>query len=220
VRRSEITGEVHLHSTLPVGAGLGASAALSVAVTRWLQNLKVVANDEEQDFARQLENLFHGESSGVDVAVALSGQPLRYVRGEVPEVFKPNWSPRCYVSYSGKRGVTLECVQKVKSLIAAQPLIGEAIDQDMRRAVHAAEQALRLPGKEGFTALREAFDLGLGCFEKWGLNQGSPDQHLRWLREVGASAVKPTGSGNGGYILSLWEQEPPAEVGKKLIPCF
>jgi mevalonate kinase len=40
---------------------------------------------------------------------------------------------------------------------------------------------------------------------------------MRQLLEAGACAIKPTGSGGGGYILSLWQKDPPAAITSKLI---
>ncbi|MEZ0392639.1 MAG: mevalonate kinase [Pseudobdellovibrionaceae bacterium] len=216
IQRQDLHGQLQLKSSIPIGAGLGASAALCVAIGRWFHSLGLIKENEIYDFSRELENLFHGESSGVDIAVALSGEGLRFLRSGDRQKIEMNWTPKWYVSYSGKRGVTLQCVNKVKDLIQAQPDLGEKIDQDMQKAVNLAEKALKLSEKEGLPLLKESMDLARQCFEKWGL---SPDEHIRWLYEQGAFAVKPTGSGDGGYILSLWTQEPSAKALEVLIPC-
>ena len=38
-------------------------------------------------------------------------------------------------------------------------------------------------------------------------------QHMNHLLSSGAIAVKPTGSGGGGFVLSLWEKRPRDELG-------
>jgi mevalonate kinase len=38
------------------------------------------------------------------------------------------------------------------------------------------------------------------------------------LEKAGAAAVKPTGSGGGGYVLSLWAGEVPASLKAQLVP--
>ncbi len=221
--RQELRGRVVMASSIPVGAGLGASAALSVAVAQWFQHLKVLRESELLEFSLQLENLFHGESSGVDLAVALSGRPLKYTRGAgaLSQVFlTPAWTPQWYVSYSGKRGVTMECVNRVKQLIKNNAELGHKIDNDMKAAVNLAEKALSETAMTGLLPLAQAIDLAKSCFERWGLTEGLPEQHMHWLKQHGAMAVKPTGSGNGGYVLSLWDHQPSAAALTKLIPCF
>ncbi|WP_374028832.1 mevalonate kinase [Bdellovibrio bacteriovorus] len=219
ISRSELKGTLLLESSIPVGAGMGASAALCVALTRWLGHLGYVNEADFYEFARDLENLFHGESSGVDIAVALSGEGLYFIRNGARKPLKTAWKPQWYISYSGKRGVTVDAVNKVKDLILKNPSLGEKIDAKMAKAVEIAERALQMDAKEGLSVLAEAIDLAGQCFEQWGLNEGAPAKHIEWLREQGALAVKPTGSGGGGYVLSLWDHEPPQETLNKLIPC-
>ena len=217
--RDEAKGEFRLTSTVPVGAGLGASATLCVAVGKWFHARGWVQDSELQEFCRQLENLFHGESSGLDIAVALHSSGLHFVRGGESYLIEPKWSPNWYISYSGKRGVTSECVARVKALWAKDRALGEKIDHDMREAVLAAELALLSPYSESvFDDLAHAINHARTCFEHWGLASGEMGQHLQKLLDHGAYAVKPTGSGDGGYALSLWRQPPPANTGIELIP--
>lgn len=217
--RNELKGSLSIKSSLPVGAGMGASAALCVALTRWLGFLGYVEESEFYEFARNLENLFHGESSGVDIAVALSGTGLRFVRDGERKDLETQWKPRWYISYTGKRGVTVDAVNKVKDLIAKDPTRGHRIDQEMREAVELAQKALLWNSPEAQAQLIDAINQAGQCFEQWGLNEGAPAKHIQWLRDNGAIAVKPTGSGGGGYVLSLWTSEPSQEVLKELIPC-
>jgi mevalonate kinase len=217
--RSSASGKFQIDSSIPVGAGLGASAALCVGVGRWLQWRGWVKESELPEFCRQLENLFHGESSGVDIAVALSGRGLHYERNGQRYELDTKWSPNWYISYSGKRGVTSECVARVKALGAADPSLGERIDRDMREAVALAEKALQVPNAEaGFDPLAEAINKARTCFEHWGLASGEIGQHIQMLLNQGAYAVKPTGSGDGGYVLSLWRKAPPADLRSTLTP--
>ncbi len=220
IKKASLVGELTLKSSIPVGAGMGASAALCVAITRWMNSIGVVTAEEMFEFARTLENLFHGESSGVDIAVSLRGQALYYQRNHEPRPLRLEWAPQWYISYSGKRGVTIECVNKVKDLISRDPELGKDLDSQMREAVELCEKALfQKDEKAGRDFLKKGFDLANRVFERWGLTEGAPQKHMDLLKQSGAVAVKPTGSGGGGYILSLWETPPPADLLPKLIPC-
>ncbi len=219
VNRDQMKGHFDIESTIPVGAGMGASAALCVGVGRWFEWKKLVSADELLEFCRQLENLFHGESSGLDIAVALYGRCLKYVRGgeRTPVEFK--WKPNWYVSYSGKRGVTSECIQKVKQLSDANPKFALSIDEQMKQAAQKAEHALMAPESEtSLDELAVAINQARGCFTEWGLADGEMGRHLEELVKSGALAVKPTGSGDGGFVLSLWRSAPPSSLLSQLIP--
>lgn len=219
--RSELTGKMTLKSDLPLGAGLGASAALCSLVTLWCVHRGWLPDADKYDFARSLEDLFHGESSGVDVAVALSQEGLRFVRGGERKAILPLWQPALYLSYCGQRGVTSECVQKVKALWNENTPWAKSIDERMAKAVGMAEEALCsvLPDIR-LGMLAEAMGMAGSCFVDWDLVDGSLRDHLHELRAAGAIAVKPTGSGGGGYVLSLWKDQPKSSLADRLIPCF
>jgi mevalonate kinase len=218
LHRHQLAGEVSIESRIPVGAGLGASAAFCVAVARWFSHEGSIADSEIENFARELENLFHGESSGVDIAVAHGGKPIKFYRSGKPEVLELAWTPECYLTYSGQRGVTRECVNKVKELGLHDPEHGRGIDAQMKAAVLDAENALKLPKSDGLPLLQLALQRAGECFELWGLIDRGSEKKIIDLKKRGALAAKPTGSGGGGYLLSLWDAAPkPAD---DLISCF
>lgn len=215
--RAELTGDVTLDCEIPLGAGLGASGAFCVAITHWLNNIGWIADEAMYEFARSLENLFHGESSGVDIAVALAGRGLHFERSGVRQNIATKWQPQLYVSYSGQRGITSEAVNAVKKLIAEEPAKGGELDQCMAKAARLCEEALE--DAQGFEKLREGIKLARFCFDQWKLAEGAVRAHLDLLEKHGAVAAKPTGSGGGGYVVSLWTQPPPAALRSQLFFC-
>jgi mevalonate kinase len=214
-----VKGKLFLESSIPLGAGMGASAALCVAITRFFGYLGHITESDYYEFARGLENLFHGESSGVDIAVSLSGEGLRFVRNGERTALVTHWKPCFYISYCGQKGVTVDAVNHVKAIIAKDPGLGQRLDQQMAQATALAEKSLGNNSAQSMKDLVEAINMANDCFARWGLNKGTPDQHMQWLKQAGALAVKPTGSGGGGYILSLWGQDPAEDTRDKLIPC-
>lgn len=212
-----LKGHFEIESSLPVGAGLGASAALCGAVGRWCEGQSWIQTNEVYEFARKLEDLFHGESSGVDLAVSLSAQGIRFVRGGERAALQPKWWPNFYLSYCGQRGMTSDCVSKVKRLFVENPRKAEQLDRRMAEAVSICEQSLLQSRELGWEKLCHAVDLAGACFVDWGLCSGDLSSHIEELKRGGASAVKPTGSGGGGYALSLWSEDPPEHLKARLI---
>ncbi len=216
--RHELRGALVVESGIPIGSGLGASAALCAGVTRLLVSWGWVDSQDDCEFARSLEDLFHGESSGVDVTVSLRGEPLIFVRGQKAKPLMLTWSPHLYLSYSGTMGVTSECVEKVKALFRQDNHRAQWLDGEMAAATEQCQVALSLPESHGaFDLLKAAIQRAHACFVGWGLVEGPMQQHLDHLLSLGACAVKPTGSGGGGFVLSLWN-EP--QSGSDFIPGF
>lgn len=221
--RTDLHGTIQIHSNVPVGAGMGASATLCVAISQFFHFLNLIESQRVYDFARELENLFHGESSGVDIAVALEGNGLFFKRNGERKVLEIQWQPKLYISYTGQRGVTSECVAQVKKIILEEPIKGLKIDEQMQSVVQNCLEILSTNHLDVDVAnqlLAKQLNLGCHCFEQWGLNHGEPKRHMDWLIHQGAMAVKPTGSGGGGYVLSLWRNDPPQELLPVLIPGF
>jgi mevalonate kinase len=207
----ELTGEFNLVNSIPISMGMGASAALCVAIGRWLIWQEWLEQECLYEFARELENLFHQESSGADIAACMANAGIFFLRNGERHVLQVNWQPIWFLSHSGKSSETAACVRKVKELHEKNPLLGQAIDAQMYDSVLLAEKALQLSKSAGMSLLKQAIDVGYSCFTRWGLTAGCVDQHIEQLRAAGAIAAKPTGSGDGGFILSLWDKAPPPQ---------
>ncbi len=122
LKQQQLTGRVHLKSNILFGAGMGASATLCVAVTYFFNFLGYVKDSEMYEFARELENIFHGESSGVDVAVVLRQRPLIFSRNEPVNELNQPALPKLYLWHTGCQGITKDCVNQVKKLWQKDPV--------------------------------------------------------------------------------------------------
>lgn len=213
----DLTGEFNIENTIPIGAGMGASAALCVALARWFVWKKWIKADDIFTFARRLEDLFHGESSGVDIAGAMHDHGLLFHRDNHFQPIPLQWAPCWYLSHSGQIGITAHCVKRVKHLQESDPELSARIDLDMEHSVEQALSALSLPMAQGLPRLATAINQARVCFTQWGLAGGKVEQHINQLLQAGALAAKPTGSGDGGFVLSLWEA-PPVNTPCELLP--
>lgn len=216
--RQDLTGRVEIVNYLPFGGGLGASAAISVGIGRLLHNFGLLTDENLFEFCRSLEDQFHGESSGADIAIAFYESAIKYIRNKPVEIFTPVWSPKLFLYYTGQKGVTLECVNKVKALQMSKPDLFARMDLQMKRSVELCEKALLSPESEGgFELLQEGLSLGQQCYEQWELVTPEVSKAISILTEAGAVQCKLTGSGGGGYLIGLWKEEPTLEVQKQLL---
>ncbi len=219
LKRRDLKGRLEFESKIIFGAGMGASATLCVSLTRLFCELGFLKSDEQYDFARDLENLFHGESSGVDVAVTLYNKPLLFSRNHGYQTLENYQKPLLFLSHTGARGVTKDCVDQVKKLFVTDREKAESIDEKMKKAVK--EFKFLLAEKTiDHSAWVRTLTHAHSCFYDWGLVNEAVRIHETQLLKAGAAAVKLTGSGGGGFMLSYWETPPPADVTFELIPCF
>jgi mevalonate kinase len=87
--------DITISSEIPIGAGLGSSAAFSIALSTSLYlSLQLFLGNSFQEeqvkvkarqYADFLERLIHTNPSGVDVAISLNGNMLQFVKGTTPQ---------------------------------------------------------------------------------------------------------------------------------------
>lgn len=208
---NQLGGHFHLNNTIPVGAGMGASAALCVAMSSWFCAQQMVDESMRLEFAKELEHLFHGKSSGLDIAGVASEQGVYFQQGQctiLEQVIQPLW----YLSSCNQIGITSHCIQQVQTLWNNNPELAQRIDQQMIEAVSECRSALETQHEDSISSLAKAMNKAADCFFQWGLVSESLQQHMNYLFQSGAKAVKPTGSGGGGFVLSLWHQKPDVDV--------
>ena len=217
-KTESLKGFLDIQGHIPFGAGLGASASLCVGFSHLFLYKKWLKKTELTDFAIHLEDIFHGKSSGMDIAVVLQEQPILYQKGRVlKHLNRFQQTPSLFLSYSEGRASTSVGVAKVRKIFDTNWSLGEAIDQQMNQSVELCLKAL--DEKQNMLAiLKQAFELGEKCFDQWGLISYELKQHIKELKTAGAVAVKPTGSGLGGHVISLWSKQPPSKLKKKLLP--
>jgi len=203
------SGRLRLESTIPVGAGLGSSAALCVAITRWVAPALGLPQDEWFGFARRLEDRFHGRSSGMDVAATSSGEAIRFSMEEGPSPIGVRRLPMFTFHDTRERARTSDCIQRVQAYLASAPVESAETDQRMNAAGREATQGLiaydRGLTEEGLTHLARAMDLAQDCYRRWGLLPARAETIESELRAQGALAVKLTGAGGGGFLVALWK---------------
>ncbi len=214
-------GSLTIESTIPQGAGLGSSAALCVALTRWFLDQGFGSEDgelkkrQELEVARELEGQFHGTSSGLDISVVSLGKPITFskTRGPIPLLLTR--IPYFTFHDTRVRSKTRDCIDRVAAIAQADLKRSEWLDEQMAAATRTALDGLvlydRNQPREGILRVAAGMKQAHQCFVEWGLLKDSAGvefveiEELRVeLKKKGALEVKLTGSGGGGFLIALW----------------
>ncbi len=200
---SEIRGLFSIHNNILMNAGLGSSAAICANVAKLFAYLGFT--DDTLLLAKNLENHFHKKSSGLDVAVAVKENPVIFQKNRVIKIPKISFWPEITLTYSGPKMPTSLCTKAVAKIFRENESVALELDNMMNEASDLCESALET---SRFDLLKDGINFGNEVFRRWGLINEQLETHMSMLKSKGAVASKPTGSGLGGYVVSLWETKP------------
>ena len=195
---------VTLAGRLPLGVGLGSSAAFAVAVLRGLADYNGVELSLEALMAgaQAVEEVFHGNPSGMDHTVVTHGGCLRFQRDQTP-AFVPI---RCaspvpvVIASTPRQGTTREAVDRLRARWQAQPEPHERLFDAMAEITEAGIEAL---AQGDLGALGALFDLNHGCLSACGVSSLENETMVHIARKAGALGAKLTGAGHGGAIVAV-----------------
>jgi mevalonate kinase len=201
-------GVLTLENSLPIGGGLGSSAALCVAITLWLKEGLQIPDVSLFTFATRLENQFHGQSSGMDVCVALLGEPILYFRETGGRKLEISKLPKFTFHDTGFRSRTDISIEKVEALFKNDLHFGQVQDLKMAEATETVLDGLvyynQNDSQKGLELLASGMKSAQEVFLAWDLLPPEVLVLQESLYKKGALAVKVTGAGMGGFLVALW----------------
>lgn len=202
---------IQLRSNIPIGCGMGSSAATILSVLRAVGHYFRVDFRPDWYYAYSLEaeNLQHGHSSGVDPYISLHGGCARFQAGHAEKLPLPR-TPMFLVQTGVPSCTTGECVAEVRRSFASS-----RVWDDFEKVTVAIQDALvRNDAIELRRLVRENHRL----LVEIGVVPGKVREFVANLEQQGLAA-KICGAGavsgdNGGIVLVLGEK-PPVDICTK-----
>ncbi|MGB0591702.1 MAG: mevalonate kinase [Myxococcota bacterium] len=192
-----------VRSELPIGAGLGGSAALAVALVKALDDSGALTTAEVRECAHRLEKLAHGTPSGIDDTVAAYGRPVWFQRESRSEVLEVE-PCRVWVGLTAQRTSTREAVAHVRGLSEARPRwFGERLAEATVQVEHAL-QALR---DADWSTLGRVMAAHHGLLQSLEVSTAALDTLVQSALDAGAFGAKLTGGGLGGAAIAICPPE-------------
>ncbi|MCJ1288127.1 hypothetical protein MMC26_007482 [Xylographa opegraphella] len=230
-----------LRSTLPIGAGLGSSASVSVCISSaLLLQIRTLAGPhpdqphEESDL--QIERInrwafvgelcIHGNPSGVDNTVAAYGKAVIFKRedyGKSPHVRLIGNFPELPLLLVNTRNVRSTAVEvaKVAALKNTQPIVTGLILEAIDKITESAHELLSAPGFDKFDhdslkAIGALLNMNHGLLVTLGVSHPRLERIRELVDTVGCGWTKLTGAGGGGCTITLVRPGAKAEELKDL----
>ncbi len=203
--------DIRTHSNIPIGCGMGSSAATVLSMLRAIGHYFRVEfrPDWFLKYSLEAEKLQHGFPSGVDSYISLHGGCALFRDGAADSVPLPRL--RLYLVNTGTPAATTgECVVAVKQKFASDP-----IWNDFEAVTLELEKALRANDREAFQRMVAE---NQRLLDRIGV---VPEKVRRFVAEIeaqgGAAKICGAGSvlGDGGGMALVLAEKPPVELCKQ-----
>ena len=180
--------DIATDSTIPIGCGMGSSAASVVSIVYALTKFLDI-HLQLEEYIRlgiESENFQHGHSSGLDVYTVYYGGLVRYHHGACQARALPNF-PMMVVQTGRPRSTTGECVMQVASHFK-HTTIGE----DFAAITNQLDQALQ---ENDFLKIQESIRINHRLLDKVGVVPEKVNHFILDVEKLGAAA-KVCGAGS------------------------
>jgi mevalonate kinase len=203
--------DIGMSSTIPVGCGLGSSAASVLSELRAVGHFLRVEfrPDWHYKYSMLAENMQHGHASGVDSYVSLHGGCVRFQNGEGVSVAMPS-APVFIVNTGTPETTTGECVSEVRRHFGT-----DSIWNDFEGVT---DEISRIVGSRDINSIQSAIRENHRLLCRIGV---VPERVRQFIGEIesaggaakicGAGAVKGPGAG----IVMVIADKPPVELCRR-----
>src|SRR5690606_15030977 len=194
--------DVRLSLRIPPAMGLGASAAVAVAVIRAFDTVHGLGLDDAavNALAFECEKLAHGTPSGIDNTVATWARPVLYRRDAGCVATLAPGTPPLVVAAGRSRGITREQVAAVRARFEHQPDRYDALFDQIDAIAIAGADALTA---EDYATLGDLMNVCHGLLNALQVSTPELENMVHLARTHGALGAKLTGAGGGGSIVAL-----------------
>ncbi len=210
------TLDITIASTIPVAAGLGSGAAVSVALIRALAQYLAhpLSNEKINDLVFEIEKLHHGTPSGIDNTVITYAQPVYFIKGQPMEIFKVGKPFTIVIGDTGIPAPTKESVSDLRRLWLRNTNHFEEIFNEIAQISLIARRSIESGKTE---LLGNLMDHNHSLLQDMTISSPMLDELVETARNAGALGAKLSGSGRGGNMIALVDQPNAESVAGALI---
>jgi mevalonate kinase len=200
-----------IKSELPIGSGLGSSAAVTVASIQAL-NLLFDCGLSQEDVAKtahEIERMVQGNASPTDTYVStMGGVVMIPLKKKLDLIDCP-----IVVGNTNKFSSTKELVGNVAKLKSEFPCIVEPILSNIGQMSVLAES---LVAQGDYETIGKLMNINQGLLDSIGVGSAELSNLVYAARNSGAISAKITGAGGGGCMVALTREDNAEDIAKAI----
>lgn len=192
---------VDVHGEIPIGRGLGSSAAVAHAIVEAIRALlgAELTENERFELVQSAERVAHGTPSGLDACATRGVVPILFESGAVTHL-DVAFGGLFVIADTGVRGSTKSAVGDVAAYSAAHPERAAELLDELERSTRDAAADLAADRREELGArMTRANEI----LAELGAGHAAIDLLVAAALDAGALGAKLTGGGQGGCIVAL-----------------
>ncbi|MGD2155239.1 MAG: mevalonate kinase [Anaerolineales bacterium] len=207
---------VRVSSTIPIAAGLGSGAAISVVIIRALSAFlgHPLPQEKVSKIAFEVDKIHHGTPSGIDNTVITYDQPVYYVKGKQATTFKPGQPFTLIVADTGIPSPTSKTVRRLRQAWKTDQKHHEEMFNEIGNMVKSARKAIEA-GE--INILGKLMNENHQLLRKMGISSPELDNLVETAIRSGALGAKLSGGGRGGNMVALADPKQVDKISNDLL---
>lgn len=209
------TCNLRITSTIPVAAGMGSGAAVTVSIIRALSAYLGHPIDDEKvsAMAYEVDKLHHGTPSGIDNTVITYRVPVFFIRNQPIQTLDV---PQPFTILIGDSGITSPTATTVSDVHRAWQT-----NRDYFETMFDAAGQIALAARDAIEngkpeALGPLMDNNHELLQDMGVSSSELDLLVNAARSAGALGAKLSGGGRGGNMIAIVTPESAETVARAL----
>ena len=194
--------EINIDVNIPIGGGLGSSAAVTVATIAAVSAYNKIDLKEEEiaKYAHEVELAVQKSASPLDTTISTYGG-LIYLEANAEDIVQLDidYDIPVVIGYTDTRGDTGKLVEAVKIRRDIYPEIINPVIDSIELITEEAKQAILRNDKK---RIGELMNINHGLLDALGVNTKELSSMVYTARNAGACGSKITGAGGGGSIIA------------------
>ncbi|HEX3014136.1 MAG TPA: mevalonate kinase [Methanobacterium sp.] len=194
--------EINLDVNIPIGGGLGSSAAVAVATIAAVSAYNELDLKEEEiaKYAHEVELAVQKSASPLDTTISTYGG-LIYLEANAEDIMQLDidYDIPVVIGYTDTRGDTGKLVEAVKIKRDVYPEIINPVIDSIEIITEEAKEAILNNDKK---RIGELMNINHGLLDALGVNTKELSNMVYTARNAGACGSKITGAGGGGSIIA------------------
>ncbi len=202
-------------STIPLAAGMGSGAAVTVAIVRAISTYlgHPLGNAQVNQICFEVEKLHHGTPSGIDNTVVTYATPVYYIKDQPLQTFQVSQPFTLVIGDTGIPSPTRDTVGDVRTAYQENPGL---FQNYFNMCGMIAQNAMHSIKKHRLPSLGPLMTDNHDILKKMGVSGPELDRLVAAALEAGALGAKLSGGGRGGNMIALVEDDRAEIIAEAL----